>query len=193
MLLRDDFADPASGFRSWTSGPIAHYGYGDRCFEMTVLTPSGTSASSHYALSQRDQPELGDFLLTVDVELDAPRRDGAYAVLFRWQDPDNYYKLAVDPNTGHFTLTRLADDRQTRLIEWQESKAIHRGSDRNSLGVLARGRDIAAYINGELVGAVSDDAFARGKIAFMVNAWHEPFTARFRNLVVTEPPPIPSQ
>jgi hypothetical protein len=188
VILRDDFKNPASGFKTYSTGDVGQYGYGDGFFFMKMIAFTGTNAQSSWAISQRETPELTDFALTVDVQLDAAKTDGAYSVLFRWRDFDNYYKFSVDPNTGNYTLFRLTKNQQTKLIDWKTSGEIQRGASKNTLGVLARGQDIAVYANGVLLGSVKDGGFSSGKIAFMVNAWHDPFTARFTNLLITEPP-----
>jgi hypothetical protein len=188
VIFRDDFRNASSGFKTWTTGDTGQYGYGDGFFYMRMIAFTGTNSESSWAISQRETPELTDFALTVDVQLDGAKRDGAYSVLFRWRDFDNYYKFSVDPNTGNYTLFRLTKNQQTKLIDWKTSGNIQRGASKNTLGVVARGQEIAVYANGVLLGSVSDSGFPSGKIAFMVNAWHDPFTARFTNLAVTEPP-----
>ena len=188
VILVDDFTNPGSGFATNSTSDVARYSYNNGYFAIQMLKFTGTNAQSSWAISPRSSPILTDFVVTIDCQLEQALQDGAYSLLFRFVDFDNYYKFSVDPNTLYYTLFRLTKNVQTKLVDWKQSNAIKKGAGKNTLGILARGRELAAYINGELVGSATDAGFPSGKLALMANAWHDPFTVRFSNLLVTEPP-----
>ena len=103
------------------------------------------------------------------------------------QDFDNYYKFMVDPNIGKYKLYKLVGNRETVLVDWASAEAIKHGTATNKLQVVAKGPTISILVNGTPLKSVEDAAFNQGKVGMMINAWYEPISARFDNLVVKPP------
>jgi hypothetical protein len=132
LLQRSDIASAQLG-----TGSAAYSVAGDGPY----LLRKGT-----YAL--RDDPaslSWADFAFEATL---TPGDDDGIGLLFRYQDPENYYKLESDAQTGLITLTRHLDGRENILA---------RGWDEYTPGVDQRwrveveGGAIRAFIDGKAV------------------------------------------
>jgi hypothetical protein len=87
--------------------------------------------------------------------------EGAYGLIARYQDVSNFYYFIVD-DAGYFTLGKRLAGEWIDLVSWTASEVILRGAELNSLGVTLTGSELVAFINGQVVGTVSDDSFKMG-------------------------------
>jgi hypothetical protein len=106
--------------------------------------------------------EVDDVFILTDVKR-ISGVEGAYGIVFRLQDVNNFYYFLVD-DSGYFTLGKRLEGEWIPLIDWTVSDAILSGDAFNSLGVVINGDELVVYVNLELVGQVVDDTFANGGV-----------------------------
>lgn len=96
---------------------------------------------------------------------------GACALLFRYQDNDNYYYFHVSHN-GYYKLGKRLDGQWVNLIEWTASDAVAQGD--NTLEVECSRSDITVLVNERELATVSDSAFAAGDVGLLAEAFDDP-------------------
>ncbi len=136
------------------------------------------------------EPIFADFALEVDVTQLAGDLESSYGLLFRMQNPGQFYRFDItgsglyvmERHNGDGTWTRFLDD-------WVESAAIKQGlTVTNRLKVVAQGPLLSFYVNDQLLQQVNDGSFAAGQIALDAGTFGRGgLEVAFDNLVVRNP------
>ncbi len=157
--LHDDFEEEEE---HWTDEFPATL---DSAYEQGALVLSVDGPFGGWCLRQDEAAQVDDFLLEVDARHDGGSEYSfATFVLFRYQDPDNYYLYTVDFG-GTYMLERRYEGDWRSLIDFTESTAIHTGEGAsNRLGVLAKGETIVLLVNDTILATVADKAIPQGFI-----------------------------
>lgn len=150
--------------------------------------PGADAETSYFDAVLDVHDTFEDFRLDVEARQIGVATNGAWGVLFRAQDFDNFYKVSIDPNSGQFEFFKLIGDRREEFVAWRPTAAILRGQQSNHLTIVARGAELTIRINEAPMVTVTDNAFRRGRIGFIANVWSEPVEYRFRNLTLSEAP-----
>lgn len=166
VLFRDDFE--AEDF-AWDPGDGEGVGrfYEGGQFRVLVKTPMTLAWAGHPGLQTMD-----NFTLEVAAtQVDGPD-DNEYGVLFRYQDPDNWYAFLISGD-GYFKLCGQFAGEDWSIVNWTQAAAIRQGQSTNHLRLVADGSQISAYVNGELLAIVPDNTFRRGDINLVVGAFED--------------------
>lgn len=104
---------------------------------------------------------------------------------------DGFYRLSVDPEFRSVDLARWDGELETVLIpETRLEQTVRPPGEDNRLAVVADGPRIRAFVNGTLVGEVSDAIYPWGRVSFGVGTGGEPnAAAHFRDFVISTVPP----
>jgi hypothetical protein len=94
---------------------------------------------------------------------------GAYGLLFRYKDVNNFYYFMVD-DSGFFRLGKRFSGEWIDLIEWTYSESIFSGEAFNHLGVMMTGDELVAFINNEVAGSVIDTSFQLGDVGLIAQS-----------------------
>ena len=116
-------------------------------------------------------PFLDDFYL--EATLQSPDCEGSdhFGLIFRVPSNSNANKGYLFGITcdGRFSLRRWDGKNMVYPINWTESTSINQGANAvNVLGVMAKGANLAFYINGQKVQEVSDNAYLEGLFGIFV-------------------------
>ena len=103
----------------------------------------------------------------------------AVGVVFRYADPDNWYRFSMDRNLAYRRLVRCAGG--TITVLWQDVELYETGRS-YLLTVDAVGDTLTGYLDGVPLFAVRDQAVPAGGIGLY--CWRNP-TARFSSVRVT--------
>jgi hypothetical protein len=95
--------------------------------------------------------------------------EGAYGLVFRYQDVSNFYYFMVD-DAGYFRLGKRMAGEWIDLMSWTASEIILGGEELNSLGVTTSGNELVVFINSQVVGTVSDDSFHEGSVGMLAQS-----------------------
>jgi hypothetical protein len=113
----------------------------------------------------RSIPDLGyrwgDLHLTVEAR--RTQGAGAYGLVFRYVDGDNFYECILDESTEETWVYKLMDDEWVTLGRFEKISAIHPG-ETNRLTVLGIGSRFQFFVNDQFVGELDDDTHARGSV-----------------------------
>ena len=135
-------------------------------------------------------PGFSDFILEVDVRQLQGDTQSSFGILFRMQNPNQFYRFEITGN-GMFMLERRnGDGTWTRFLEdWVDSQAIRQGyNEVNRLKVRAIGPNISIFANETLLFQASDSAYTSGTIALDAGTFTQPgLQVAFDNLEVREP------
>jgi hypothetical protein len=112
-----------------------------------------------------------------------------YGLMFRVQDPNNYYAFVIDCD-GQYRFLRYVSGAATPVLDWTATPAIERGTrSANTLAVTAQGETFQFAINGSPLATASDGVFAGGRFGLLVGAnVTQDFTVVFDNLIVNKMP-----
>ncbi len=184
----DDFSDPESGWEvSSDEKRIKEYKDGE--YHINIIVDDLTTWSF------LPDATLGDFTAEVDIRQVSDVEDDAGALLFRYVDGDNWYRVAISP-LGTFSVMKRVEGNYIYIQRWTESPAILTGQATNHLKVTCKGDQIAVFVNGQHLTTVRDLAFEEGRIALYGMAWKDKPNAHvaFDNLKLTAaedvPPPL---
>lgn len=155
--MHDDFEEDLG---DWTNEFPATLG---AVYEQGALILAENGPYSGWCLRQDDAAQVDDFLLEVDARHSGgPEYSFAAYLLFRYQDPDNYYLYEVDFG-GRYMLERRDQGDWSSLVDNTEAGAIHTGENAsNRLGVLAQDGMIRLFVNGTPLAAVADPGRGQG-------------------------------
>lgn len=163
-ILVDDFSDPESG---WPTGRVRNGEVGYQNGEYRTHATAGVDVAVAGGLGT----VFTDFDLEVSARALNPPFSGAYFLVFRYQDDDNYYYVRVSPSRGNFDIHRNTDGNRTELVAPTNTSAIQTGTAANRLRVVVQGTSIRLYINYELLALVSDVSSPdRGNL--LLGAWN---------------------
>lgn len=116
-------------------------------------------------------PFLEDFYLEAKMLFATCEGGDHYGLMFRVPEDSNAnagYLFGITCD-GLFSLRQWDGKNMYYPINWTESDAINKGEDAtNILGVMARGENLALYINGVKVKEVSNDAYLEGQFGIFV-------------------------
>ena len=176
-LLRDDFANEQSSALLAGGDSEARYSFEDGAYQIDLVQPNQLAWS-------RLGGSYVDASLAVDATLRESAQNSAAALLFRYQDSDNFYIFNVAAN-GTYSLELRRNSQWTQLIDWTASPAIRGLSQLNRLRVDAAGDTFTLYVNETRLGAATDDTFQSGQLALAVNTFDDGGArVAFDNLIV---------
>ena len=89
-----------------------------------------------------------DFIAELELAPLVSGEDAEYGLLFRYQNPADYYLFAVGGD-GYYTIVAVHDGEPTALKDWQQWPHVHRGVASNRLRVHCQERRCRFYINDE--------------------------------------------
>ncbi|HWQ11187.1 MAG TPA: family 16 glycoside hydrolase, partial [Roseiflexaceae bacterium] len=142
-----------------------------------------TLERSGYFMWNAADGTYGDVAIEVDATVEGPS-DGAAALLFRYQDADNFYIFRAFGD-GTYSLQRYVANEPTFLVEPTDSAALNGLGQSNRIRIEARGDTITLYANGQLLTEVTDGSFSSGQMALGISAQDEAgVTVRYDNLTI---------
>lgn len=136
------------------------------------------------------EPVLTDFSLEVDGRILSGSPRSSYGVLFRMQDPQQFYRFEITGD-GTYILERhdAGGSRTLFMGDWRDADSINQGLNMaNRLGIEADGPNISLFVNDVLLEQVVDDTYPSGYIALDAGSFDVvPVQVAFDNLVVFPP------
>jgi hypothetical protein len=120
---------------------------------------------------------VADFAVAVEVHMVTGPEDGAYGIVFREDEDDNYYYFSVS-NSGAFTLLIRYDGEWITLIDWTDTDVIRPGGV-NRLEVRAQEAQMVLLINDHVVAEMDDDQLSEGTIGLAIELYDEGDAAVF--------------
>lgn len=136
------------------------------------------------------EPTFQDFVLEVDARLVGGDLSNSYGVLFRMQDPTQFYRFEMTGDGKYMFERRNQDGSWTRFVrDWTDSPAIQQGHNVvNQVRIEAVGPSLSVFVNDTLVQQVTDDGFLSGQIGLDAGTFGFPTVqAAFDNVVVKQP------
>lgn len=95
---------------------------------------------------------------------------------------DGYYFMINA--SGYYSILIGEGPGINPLIGWQPSSAIRTGIDRNTIGAVCLGNQLAMYVNNELVATVTDNTYTSGYAGLTVAAGDNGVDMAFDNLTL---------
>lgn len=158
-------------------------------------------------------PYFTDFDLTIDAQAISGPIDNAFGVVFRLQDPRNYYVFLISSD-GYYSVERAVDGDRKVISTWIQDASIGLGLDAvNTIRVLAIGDTFHFFVNdvplhlcipdsiegtstyragecvgGQMLDAFVDDAHDAGRVGVTALTFNAPdVIVNFDNLVIYSP------
>jgi Tol biopolymer transport system component len=181
VVLTDDFSDPSSG---WAVSSEDTYRLGYEGGEYFIEHIQRNDASRWQTCPDYT---FSDFTAEVQARFDTDDEFVGAALIWRWQDNDNFYVFRVR-NTGEYDLFKRLNGQWQNLIPATSSPHINSGIVANRLKVTAAGDLIQIYVNDQHLADFTDSSFARGRIGVYASVYTaSPISTRvfFDNLEVS--------
>ena len=176
VLLRDSLASEATS--QFTAGQTES---GDYRFENGAFVIE--SLDTDQIVWQTIDEMVDDASFEIEATVDKPR-SAAIALLFRYQDNQNFYILNID-GRGRYRVARYVNDAFSVLSDWKTSPAINTAGSSNRLRIEMAGDALTFFCNGQRLTSLRDSAFRSGNLAFGTQTFDEgQGVVRFTNLVV---------
>jgi hypothetical protein len=176
VLLRDSLASEATS--QFTAGQTES---GDYRFENGAFVIE--SLDTDQIVWQTIDEVVDDASFEIEATVDKPR-SAAIALLFRYQDNQNFYILSID-GRGRYRVARYVNDEFSVLSDWKTSPAINAAGSSNRLRIDMAGDALTFFCNGQRLTSLRDSAFRSGNLAFGTETFDEgQGVVRFTNLVV---------
>ena len=170
-LLSDDFTN--GGLQGWTvldegtiSGPSQWLEQSGRLMQLSNIYGPNAGATDHRqgtCLYWNDSLALGWSNYSFSVTFNNPDNDGV-GVMFRYQNPSNYYKVDLDSQRNFHKLFKMAGGVETTLADETGGYVI--GSNQ-VLHVEMTGSAITVWLNGTVLfsGPITDNSLKAGTVA----------------------------
>jgi hypothetical protein len=155
-----------------------------------------------------------DFDLRTSAQATTGPLNNGYGVIFRYQNPQNFYMFLVSSD-GYYQVSRVLNDNTTELSTWIPSAIVNAELNvENHLRVVARGASFEFFINdqraqlciptaadavstyreglgcigGTMQDALTDTSFASGQVGVIARSFDEPdVIAAFDNVQLYSP------
>jgi len=98
----------------------------------------------------------------------ASEGEGAYGIVFRYQDVNNFYYFRLDYD-GNFEIGKRVEGEFIPVSGPTRSEKILQYGEYNNLGLIVAGEIFHAYINSEEVATVIDNTFDKGQLGMMAS------------------------
>ena len=148
--------------------------------ELKVTNPVSGTGLGELVVHKTATP--GDFTINVEARLvDAVSTFGDFAVVFNYQDPNNYYYADFTEinNTATHGILKVQGGVVSQIADFSDSFLITEDVD-YSVQVVRTGNSIEAYLNGALAVSFEDTSFSGGQIG--LGSFND--SVAFDNLVV---------
>jgi hypothetical protein len=163
-VFSDDFSDPNSG---WSTVDEDTYRVGYEGGEYFIGHVEQNDVS-HW--QTHPFQVFSDFTAEVQIRFDTQDDFVSGALIWRWQDNDNYYRFRI-LNTGQYDLVKRVDGEWLRLIAPTSSPYLNTGIATNTIKVVAVGDLIQLYANDQHLADFHDDSYARGRIGLFASVY----------------------
>jgi hypothetical protein len=115
-----------------------------------------------------------DVVIQLDTSQLSKDESSTYGVICRADTTNNgdgyYFRIS---GTGSGSIIKVEGDEQTNLVDWDENRAINPGRDDNQIVAVCVGEYLALYVNDELIGEATDDAFSRGFVGLTAGGFED--------------------
>lgn len=118
----------------------------------------------HFPIFMHEDRNLSDGVVRVSFKAVSGKRDRAAGIIFRFQNPDNYYVLRANALEDNLDLYKFKNGKRKK-IAWADVKVSSR--EWHTLKVECKGDNIQGYYDDKLLIEVKDDTYKVG----MVGLW----------------------
>ena len=168
LLFHDDFSDPTSGWRLWTSED-AVIDYADETLQFLINKPN----YDYWSLPGKS---YADVVLAVDATLVGGPMDNDYGILCRMQDDYNFYAFLISSD-GYGGIIKVKDGLYQVLnsetgLEYGDM--IAQGQATNAIRADCTGSTLTLYVNHTKFLEVTDNDFQAGDVGLMAGSYSQP-------------------
>lgn len=177
-----DFNEPENG---WINGVEESNtrGYVDGEYFVTVKPGGGTGAGpgSNFVFS--------DFVAELDARILKATDPGGWGFIFRGQPFPQSFRYHINFNSSGLSL--FLDTGPYTDLFYLQGAPVHPAPETNRLLVIAKGPNIAIYVNGEPVTVVSDSTLSSGIVSLGIHAGEQETEVRFDNFKIWDISDLP--
>ncbi len=174
LALNDPLKDNSKGFR-WDAGPFAN---GGSCSFTGGSYHVGVSLQGHVLACNAQAVTFGNFTYEVQMTILKGDRGGIFFRQVGTKGPYYFYSIKID---GSYELDSF-NGKTSNVLQRGTSPAVKRGLNQpNLLAVVAQGRSIDLYVNGQSILHISNSTSSNGLIGVAADATDQPAEVAFTN------------
>jgi hypothetical protein len=181
VLFQDDFSKTSSGWdRTTTNGDSTDYK--DGAYRITVET-------LNYDLWANPGKSFQDVKVEVDATMMGGPENNDFGIICRYKDIHNYYYGTV-ASDGYYGIVKVIDDSLIPLTGdgMVATDLVNAGSAVNHLRFDCVGSALTLYVNGTILGSVTDTDLTVGDVGLIAGTFDTAGTdIAFDNFVVSKP------
>ncbi|MBI3242381.1 MAG: hypothetical protein HYZ49_08820 [Chloroflexi bacterium] len=179
-LFTDDFSQDAGNWETFADENGAAAAIADGKLALTI-TRASTVGFSVAAIN------LANFDLTITTAQISGGLANGYGIIFRYIDEENFYRFDISGD-GLWGVSRRLKDQWLPIAELTASPAIQTGHAANTLRLVARSDQFEFYVNGVLLGQLTDANLPVGRIGLFASTFDDPNTqVAFDDLKIVNP------
>lgn len=167
------FVDSFGSDQNWSLYDDEHVSFEIKNDQM-VMTAFNPDSWESWTLSW---PVISDFYLEMSAAVEQCSGGDRYGMMARAQQSDlGYlgYLLGITCD-GRYSLRRWDGENFVTIVDWTGSEYLRPGSNQaNRIGLMADGKKLSVYLNGNLVKEMSDDNHLSGKFGVSVGSAKTP-------------------
>lgn len=157
-----DSFDVVTGDWAETQQSNFNLAQGDSSFTIEIFKEHFTAWSLY------DDLILGDVII-LTTAMRTSEGQGAYGIVFRYQDVNNFYYFRLDDD-GYFEIGKRVEGEFVPLSGPTFTEAILKNGEYNKLALIVAGDIFHAFINLEEVATVIDGEFDSGQLGMMASS-----------------------
>lgn len=177
-----DFNETENG---WISGveESSTRGYVDGEYFVTVKPSGGTGAGPGQDFV------FSDFVAELDARILKATDPGGWGFIFREQPFPQSFRYHINFNSSGLSL--FLDTGSYTDLFYLQGTPVQPAPGTNHLLVIAKGPNIAIYVNGELVTVVNDTTLSSGTVSLGIHAGEQETEVRFDNFKIWDVSDLP--
>lgn len=172
----EDFTDPKSGWPI-IDGEIASKDYGDKTYEITIK-------KEDYEVWTMVPVPASPKEFTFEVTAESDNDEGAYGIIFGYEDSDNMYEFIVTQQ-GYFGFNRRSHGSWSSRGEWEESSYVNEEGENVLKVKVSSGNNFEFFVNGHSVKYVMmETRYEGGRVGLETWGFQKDFNAKFHKLTL---------
>ncbi|MBS3789242.1 serine protease [Candidatus Bipolaricaulota bacterium] len=170
----ENFTDPESGWPI-VDGEIASKEYGDETYNITIK-------KKNYEVVALVPVPVSAKEFTFEVSAKSENEEGAYGIIFGYEDSDNMYEFIVTQH-GYYGFNRKSHGNWSGRGKWNESTYVNEEGENTLKVEVTSGNNFTFFVNGHKVKYIMMEmGYQGGRVGLATWGFEKDFETQFHDL-----------